>query len=113
MSILLAQHKAELGNKEIYQVNVVSDSKSIKPFAVTELHLFFQIRDVPPIPKESGEEKPTTDKLAGSKTSSTNVSRHIHRTISSQADNIVLSVTRDVISIQELSASLEITEDED
>ncbi|KAJ4355083.1 hypothetical protein N0V95_003246 [Ascochyta clinopodiicola] len=46
MSILLAQHKAELGNKEVYQINVVSDSKSIEPFEVSELHLFFQIRDV-------------------------------------------------------------------
>ncbi|KAF1364864.1 hypothetical protein EJ07DRAFT_54177, partial [Lizonia empirigonia] len=46
MAILLAQHKRELGNKEIYQVNIVSDSHSIKQFEVTELHMFFQIRDV-------------------------------------------------------------------
>jgi hypothetical protein len=48
MSILLAQHKAELGNKEIFKVTVLSDSDSIKPHQVTELHMFFQIQDVPP-----------------------------------------------------------------
>jgi hypothetical protein len=48
ISILLAQHKAELGNKEIYQVNVISDNNSLKPFQVTEMHMFFRIQDVHP-----------------------------------------------------------------
>lgn len=45
--------RAELGNKEIYRINIVSDKKSLKPYQVTEMHMFFQIRDVvPPKPKE-------------------------------------------------------------
>jgi hypothetical protein len=45
---MLAQHKAELGNKEIHQVNVVSDEWSLKPGRRPEMHMFFHIRDVPP-----------------------------------------------------------------
>lgn len=44
---MLAQHKAELGNKEIYQVNVVTDVWSLKMWRTTEVHMFFHIRDLP------------------------------------------------------------------
>ncbi|KAJ4380520.1 hypothetical protein N0V86_003877 [Didymella sp. IMI 355093] len=47
IAIMLAQHKAELGNKEIHQVNVVSDEWSLKPGRRPEVHMFFHIRDVP------------------------------------------------------------------
>ncbi|KAJ8113918.1 hypothetical protein OPT61_g4073 [Boeremia exigua] len=62
IAIMLAQHKAELGNKEVYQINVVSDEKSVQFMEVTELHMFFQIRDVLPVgdvlPKpEEGEKE--------------------------------------------------------
>lgn len=40
-------NRAELGNKEIYKVNVISDRNSLRPFQVTELHMFFHVRDVP------------------------------------------------------------------
>ncbi|KAJ4991273.1 hypothetical protein SVAN01_03171 [Stagonosporopsis vannaccii] len=57
IAIMLAQHKAELGNKEVYQINVVSDSYSTKPHQVTELHMFFHIRDVPPSKPNEGEQE--------------------------------------------------------
>lgn len=97
MSILLAQHKAELGNKEIYQVNVVSDSKSLKPFAVTELHMFFQIRDAPP-PKE-----PESDKLAVSENGNGVVARRDQRGSSSYAHSAILPADMGVIGVQDLS----------
>lgn len=50
---MLTQHKVELGNKEIHQVNIVSDDWSLKPSQITEMHMFFHIRDVPsPKPQE-------------------------------------------------------------
>jgi hypothetical protein len=52
---MLSQHKAELGNKEIYEVNVVTDEWSQKPNRKTEMHMFFHIRDVP---KDKGDDKP-------------------------------------------------------
>ncbi|XPS74992.1 hypothetical protein M3J09_007104 [Ascochyta lentis] len=103
MSILLAQHKAELGNKEIYQVNVVSDSRSIKPFVVTELHLFFQIRDVPP----------PTDKRTEYRSGNTDIIRRSYHSVSSPADNTILSITKDVVSVRDLPDYAESTEDED
>jgi len=41
-------NRTELGDKEIYQVHVVSDQNSLKKHQATELHMFFLIRDVPP-----------------------------------------------------------------
>ncbi|KAJ4342391.1 hypothetical protein N0V87_001009 [Didymella glomerata] len=55
IAIMLSQHKAELGNKEIYEVNVVTDEWSQKPNRKTEMHMFFHIRDVP---KDEGDDKP-------------------------------------------------------
>lgn len=63
MAILLAQHKAELGPKEIYQVNIVTDVKSIKG-PVPDLHLFFQIREIPP-PKPESKRKEDKQTDAG------------------------------------------------
>lgn len=57
---MLAQHKAELGNKEIYQVNIVTDAwSSSKPNLRTEMHMFFHIRDVPE--DKGGDDKPADD----------------------------------------------------
>lgn len=57
---MLAQHKAELGNKEIYEVIIVTDEwSSSKPSLPTEIHMFFHIRDVPEEdnkPADKGEE---------------------------------------------------------
>ena len=55
---MLAQHKEELGNKEIYEVNVVTDDWSSSKNRVQEMHMFFHIRDVP---EDSGDNKPTND----------------------------------------------------
>ncbi|KZM22840.1 hypothetical protein ST47_g6020 [Ascochyta rabiei] len=112
MSILLAQHKEELGNKEIYQINVISDSKSIKPFQVPELHLFFQIRDVPP-PKKAQEERSVIDKRTGYDSGTTDAVRRSHRIVSSPADNTILSITRDVFSVRYLPDHTEITKNDD
>ncbi|KAH6615114.1 hypothetical protein C7974DRAFT_59498 [Boeremia exigua] len=46
ISIMLAQHKAELGNKEIFQVNIIGDEPT-HPAHDPDMHLVFQIRDVP------------------------------------------------------------------
>lgn len=53
---MLVQHKEELGNKEIYEVNVVTDEWSSKPERPTEVHMFFHIRDVP---KEDDDDSAT------------------------------------------------------
>lgn len=53
MTVLTAR-RAELGNKEIYQINIVSDSYSTRPNQIAELHMFFHIRDVPPSEPEEG-----------------------------------------------------------
>jgi hypothetical protein len=56
---MLAQHKEELGNKEIYEVTVVTDDwSSSKKTRVQEMHMFFHIRDMP---EDSGDNKPTDD----------------------------------------------------
>lgn len=90
MAILLAQHKPELGNKEIYQVNIVSDSHSIKQFEVTELHMFFQIRDVLP-PAEPQADKPTESRV-----SNVGIIRRSHRGTSSAADYSFPAFTKEV-----------------
>ncbi|KAL1654514.1 hypothetical protein SLS61_002702 [Didymella pomorum] len=59
IAIMLAQHKEELGNKEIYEVTVVTDDwSSSKKTRVQEMHMFFHIRDMP---EDSGDNKPTDD----------------------------------------------------
>ncbi|KAF3040887.1 hypothetical protein E8E12_003394 [Didymella heteroderae] len=47
IAIMLVQHKAELGNKEIYQVSVITDEWSQKLGRTVEMHMFFHIRDSP------------------------------------------------------------------
>lgn len=66
---MLTVSRAELGNKEIYQVNVISDVNSLKWNMVTEMHMFFHIRDVMPssTPEEEevNDEQPEEDKVDG------------------------------------------------
>jgi hypothetical protein len=112
MSILLAQHKAELGNKEIFQVNVVADSNSVKPSQVTELHMFFQVRDVPP-PKKPEDDKPEDGTPTGPGAEGVAIAARGLSVASSPAVNHVLHERKEILNFQDLPASSDAPDSDD
>ncbi|KAJ4308566.1 hypothetical protein N0V94_009305 [Neodidymelliopsis sp. IMI 364377] len=112
MSILLAQHKAELGNKEIFQVNVVADSNSVKPSQVTELHMFFQIRDVPP-PKKPEDDKTEDGKPTDAGAEGVAIAARGLFTTSLPAVNHVLHERKEILDLQDLPPSSDISDSDD